>query len=439
MNGSEWVWTLIELSANLFELLIIQMLFEHLFGAKAMMRKIAIPLTLVLTGVVYLFNHLNIPVLATVAFFFMIFYLLAHFLYEGAWQNKLLILLVYFIAWGGSEIGSLFALSLVFGSTESFAQPTVERLVAIVISKILLFIIMRAIIRIRLNKYLRIPFKYFLGLMIFPVASMMNITLLSRVWINAHPSADSSFVIFAALASVSLMFANLFVFMLFDRVSDAAKTKSQVLLLEKQISYERKFLDNAQSRYDDLRRMAHDLNQILTPLAIYAEAGELDKIQEAVRASRQRVDQNQIAIDSGNRFIDALLTEKMADAGKKGIQIQREIHSLSENLPVPPEALSVLLGNALDNAIEACSRIPDAPRIIRLMMRQEKGMFQMMIQNRFAVDPVVNHGVFLSTKTDPLNHGFGLNSIEQIVEQYHGTMSIDTNNHQFTMTIFFAI
>jgi hypothetical protein len=124
------------------------------------------------------------------------------------------------MAWGGSEMGTLFLLSELYGSAAGFSTASPARLVAIVVSKIVLFIMMRIIIRIRLEKHQRIPQKYFLGLMLFPVSSILSIAMLTQTWVKATGLERLNNFWLEALASISLLFANLFVFALFDRVTE---------------------------------------------------------------------------------------------------------------------------------------------------------------------------------------------------------------------------
>lgn len=439
MNGFQLLWMLIELATSLFEIILVLMLMNAVLSRKPMHPVVIPAIALALTGFIYLLNQLDIPALIPVLMFFLIFLSLSLTLYKGSWQSKLLLLLIFFVIWGGSEFGTMFLLSLLFGSADGFSQPTLQRLVALVASKLVMFILVRLLIRIRLHSQQRLSWLYFFSLLAFPAASILSIISLELVWQSNLVSTGTPVFTIATCSAIALMFSNLLVFYLFDRVVFESNSKAKVLMLEKQLEYERRYLDNAEKRYSEIRRIAHDLDKVITPFSIYAEAGDLDKIQDAIKGVRKSLDLSKVSINSGNVYLDAILTEKIAEAMSLNIQVERKIYRIDGQLPLPVEALSVVLGNALDNAIEACEHISNDQKSIDILIRQEKGMFQIVIKNAFVVQPVRRNGIFQSIKQNAGEHGFGLPSIERIVEQYHGTMSIDLIDTCFSMVIIFSI
>ena len=90
--------------------------------------------------------------------------------------------------------------------------------------------------------------------------------------------------------------------------------------------------------------------------------------------------------------------------------------------------LTVLLGNLLDNAVEALQKAEE--KFLSVEIRYMKGVLYLSVSNSF-------HGVlhrmdgkrnrFFSTKKNPENHGIGLLNIEDIVNRYHGEMRMDSS------------
>ncbi|NLC84843.1 MAG: sensor histidine kinase, partial [Ruminococcaceae bacterium] len=126
-----------------------------------------------------------------------------------------------------------------------------------------------------------------------------------------------------------------------------------------------------------IRKIAHDLVQ-----RTLRQMGIHEQIEESLSAIRHSIAENAAIIHSGNAFLDALLAERMALALQQNTNIRTQIALDPGELPIPAEDFCVMLGNALDNAVEACARLPESKvRQIHLMIRQEKGMLQLMVKN----------------------------------------------------------
>ncbi len=103
--------------------------------------------------------------------------------------------------------------------------------------------------------------------------------------------------------------------------------------------------------------------------------------------------------------------------------------------------LCSLLGNSLDNAIEAVSKIPDPEkRLIDLRITQKENLVIYNIRNYTEAQPELENGALpKSTKQDTSRpHGYGLRSIEQIAKRYNATMNLSVKNNWFSLTVMFV-
>lgn len=98
--------------------------------------------------------------------------------------------------------------------------------------------------------------------------------------------------------------------------------------------------------------------------------------------------------------------------------------------------MGIVLGNAIDNAIEGISECTLDKKIIQICMGIKKEEFVLIVKNPY------NHpirtdrdGNLLTTKKDHKSHGYGVNSIRRVVEKYQGEVLLDTQNNIFTITI----
>lgn len=99
--------------------------------------------------------------------------------------------------------------------------------------------------------------------------------------------------------------------------------------------------------------------------------------------------------------------------------------------------ICTIFGNALDNAIESVITLEDQKkRMIHVTLREQKNFILINIANYIEKEIGLNHGEFpKTTKKDRENHGYGLKSIRQTIEKYHGTMSVQAKNNWFELRI----
>lgn len=95
-----------------------------------------------------------------------------------------------------------------------------------------------------------------------------------------------------------------------------------------------------------------------------------------------------------------------------------------------------MIGNALDNAVEAVMKFQDPDkRLIYITIEQVKHFVRIRIENTVAEVPAFDHGIPLTTKKDKENHGFGMKSMETIVNKYDGSIMGKVNGEWFELQL----
>ena len=96
-----------------------------------------------------------------------------------------------------------------------------------------------------------------------------------------------------------------------------------------------------------------------------------------------------------------------------------------------------ILGNLLDNAIEAASKVENSEKWMKTQIQYNKGCILIVIENA-CNDKFINydHDRYLTTKSDKAEHGIGLESVRYTVEKYHGTVEIEKKESIFKVTVF---
>ena len=144
------------------------------------------------------------------------------------------------------------------------------------------------------------------------------------------------------------------------------------------------------------------------------------------------------AVKTGNETLDVILTERSLLCQKLGITFSCIVDGESMGILTPGDIYS-LFGNAIDNAIEAVVQLPDeTDRIISLNVRQRMGMLSILVDNPYTGQLTFTDGLPRTTKQDMQEHGYGIRSIQMIVQKYGGEMTV-TADEMFHLSILLPI
>jgi sensor histidine kinase regulating citrate/malate metabolism len=199
--------------------------------------------------------------------------------------------------------------------------------------------------------------------------------------------------------------------LLFGKAVDRRIAAFQNDLMEKHIA-------EVQNLYRDMRGWRHDYHNHIQAMKAHRALGqnvELDAYLSRLDADLTSVDK---LIKSGTVMADAILNSKLSLAKARKIEVSAKA-AVPEYISISEIDLCVIIGNLLDNAIEACLRIDDeAGRYIRLYIDVKREHLYISITNTSGGAAEKRGGKYHSGKGE--NHGFGLLRVDRIVEKYGG-------------------
>lgn len=197
----------------------------------------------------------------------------------------------------------------------------------------------------------------------------------------------------------------------------------------KQIKYLNQYVGELVGQIEDIRRFRHDIRNHYISLNSLLEHGDIDAASQYVAQLYSRVEHGIEPIKTGNPVMDLLLCEKIWEAEEKGISVEKNIR-ISHWIAVADFDWSILLGNALDNAIEANCFLEADRRKIYIHICNQGNVVHIHIRNPMRTDAGKD-----SDKKDAENHGLGLQNIQRVVDKYHGIMQCKRENRVFVLTI----
>ena len=197
-----------------------------------------------------------------------------------------------------------------------------------------------------------------------------------------------------------------------------------------------KHYNEVQHIYDQMRGWRHDYhNHIQTMKAFLALGQEAEHVRylNDLDADLTSVD---TVIKTGNVMVDAILNSKISIAKDITINVKAAVPA---QLAVSEIDLCVIIGNLLDNATEACMKLPDpAARFIRVYIGKHKSMLYISVSNAIGEQPEKKGRGYLSTKKSP-SHGFGLMRIDRIAAKYSGFVNRQSEEGVFACEIMLPI
>lgn len=138
---------------------------------------------------------------------------------------------------------------------------------------------------------------------------------------------------------------------------------------------------------------------------------------------------------TGHETIDYLINSKAQTAASNGIQYQIQVE-FPRHTNLKSTDLCAILGNLLDNALEAAAQMPEGKeRFVRLMVRRINQMLIIKVENSFYVPPALKNGSLKTSKKENGLHGWGIKSACAAAEKYDGTLQTSYSDNIFRAVV----
>ena len=299
------------------------------------------------------------------------------------------------------------------------AGVLISKMVLISIIKVIQFIVPS--FGERISGYLMVP------LLMLPVASFMLIYILGEFNLLEGPSPRA---LMASCAMILLAFSNIGLFFLLEYQQREEKEKNRMQLMQKQTEGQIAFYRELAERQKISNKTMHDLKNQMFALS-EAMKTDSDKTREIMESISGKIFAASPMTVTGIDAVDSLIFSKKQQMELHSIRYEQSVH-ISPETSFDPLDLCVLLGNLLDNAIEANEKVDPDKRFVSLTITQQEMWLSITITNA-AVETVKLDGKTIhTTKAQKELHGFGLSSVNEIAAKYQGNCTFRSTDHDFT-------
>lgn len=202
-------------------------------------------------------------------------------------------------------------------------------------------------------------------------------------------------------------------------------------------AYQRELIDihyrEVDTMYKKMRGWRHDYRNHISVMKNLYRQGNFDELGEYLDMLETDLSTVDTVVKTGNPVADAILNSKLNLAMSKGVPVKTSVH-IPMRLSIPELDLCVILGNLLDNAIDASLTLPQGERMVRIYMDIKETHLYISVTNLCKSKKMTKvNGRFLSRRGD--GHGFGLIRIDNIVEKYGGYVNRNSEDGAFTTEI----
>lgn len=198
-----------------------------------------------------------------------------------------------------------------------------------------------------------------------------------------------------------------------------------------------KHCEEVQNIYQNMRGWRHDYHNHIQTMKAYRSLNENDKLDEYLICLDADLTSVDTLIKSGNIMVDAILNSKLSLAKSRKININAKA-LVPSNISILDIDLCVIIGNLLDNAMEATLLLSEkTTQQIRVYIDIKRDQLYISITNTSGGKITRQDGRYLSVKG--ANHGFGLMRVDRIVDKYKGYIKYRNEEGAFTAEVLLPI
>lgn len=229
------------------------------------------------------------------------------------------------------------------------------------------------------------------------------------------------------LSTIALLYINIVLCFYVEFLFHHQEERERRLVAEQQLIMNERFYSDMLQRQEETRSLWHDIKKYI--LAVECLIAENNTSEAKSQFQKILGSYNQICytVDSGNAVIDGILNHEMLFAKQHNVTVNLDLW-ISPYFSVDATDMYIILGNTIDNAIEACTDLPEEmDKIIHISLRQKEHILLYEIRNPYQKSS--------PKKLKKKFHGYGLQNVKKCVNNNHGTFEFKKSDNIVTVTI----
>ena len=288
----------------------------------------------------------------------------------------------------------------------------------------------------------------FTGIVFFTFINVSRSLLVNPAFLKwtarGNPFFDLSLYFLIFFVAATTILCILYAYNIYQKLIASMQDKQRAALLASQVDQMQAHIREIEQLYTGVRSMRHDMQNYLFDIKSLLAAqgvsvegeGELAGYFSGIGTA---LDALNFYFHTGNPVTDVVLNGKYQQAKSLGIQFDSEFFFPSD-YGIDVFDLSIILNNALNNALEACEVLsgsePEAERFISVTSYCKNNMFLIEVKNSFdGTVCVTEDGGLKSRKQDTHRHGLGFQNIVRCADKYLGSADYTCCDRTFTLIV----
>lgn len=262
--------------------------------------------------------------------------------------------------------------------------------------------------------------KYLILLSILPITTIILSILMYQVILVIDSSGIKLTFIFA---NMFLIISNAITFEIIHNQNKLAKSEYELKLLKDNINEQTRHYVDLQASHEEIRQIRHNMRSVCIGTIAELKVGKIENAIEQLQSNIDIIEKSSKVIDTGHPSIDSIVENKLNKCNELNIHTDLS-YQYKETININEIEIAVIVGNILDNAIEACQKVANDKEIWGSITVDKQDII-INIKNT-----AIGSNNLKTSKTDKKLHGYGLKSISHIAKKYNGytKFSYDDNN-----------
>lgn len=292
------------------------------------------------------------------------------------------------------------------------------------ISKFIMFLLV-LIVHLSKNKLNieNIGIKYLIVLSILPFTTLSMLIIMYQVMLVIN---STKLKLLFIISSILLILSNIITFSVINRQNKLAKAEYELTLLKDNINEQTKHYADLQASHEEIRQMRHNMKSMCIGTVAELKCGKTKNAIEQLQNSIDIVEKSSKVIDTGHPSIDAVIESKLNRCEELNINTNLS-YQYKFPITINEIEIAVIVGNILDNTIEACEKVIDLDREIWGSIIVDEQNIIINIKNT-----AVSSNNLKTSKLNKKSHGYGLRSISHIAKKYNGYAKFSFIDNIFT-------
>lgn len=229
-----------------------------------------------------------------------------------------------------------------------------------------------------------------------------------------------------SIFTILLYFINITTYKVYTNTIKALTFEKEQEIIEEQNNFYKNQLELMKENEKLIKSNRHDLKNHIAVLNSLILENENSKAKEYLDELYNNFFEEKKYFSTGNDIIDAIVNYKLNSIEEEKIDFNFNADiSSTTNSYISSYDMTVILGNLIDNAIEACKKLDDCEKKIILKIKDNKGKLSIYVQNKFDGNIQIRYDQIVTTKENKIEHGYGIKNIKRVVENNKGIFNFE--------------